>query len=129
MTFEIRVDYRAPSKEWLFLGAGWEPARDVRGVYITDPAAELVLDNRILSRERPSLLRLTFSMAERADVDAIMVRASGIFGSKQTIIQKVKQTAMEIHPLFSNVFGHPLVIILQPAFGPNKELPVSPGTL
>jgi hypothetical protein len=42
--FEICVDYRAPSQEWLFLGNGWG-VRDVRGSYLSSAEAEIIIHN------------------------------------------------------------------------------------
>ena len=92
MTFELRVVYTAPSKETVFLGAGWEPARDVRGAFISEPVGELLIERRALSGSHASQLALTFSMATRAAVDAMVVRASGMFGSSHVIVQKSLKT-------------------------------------
>ena len=117
MTFLLRVDYTAPSKEYLFLGAGWEPARDVRGAFISGPGAELIIGNWALSRNFAAQLTLTFSMATRAAVDAMLVRANGAFGSRQVIVQKSRQTRMVLSPLIADPMRSYLRIILEPAFG------------
>src|SRR6266566_1983871 len=99
MTFDLSVDYRAPSREQVFLGAGCEPARDVRGAFISGPSAELLIGNWALSRTLPSQLTLIFSMPTRAAVDAMVVRAGGTFGSIHVIVEKFQQTQMVISPL------------------------------
>jgi hypothetical protein len=129
MTFELRVDYKAPSREQLFLGAGWEPARDVRGAFISGPAGELLIGNGALSRNYASQLTLAFSMATRAAVDAMMVRASGTFGSSHVIVQKSQQARLVISPLFADPNRSYVRIMLEPAFGPSGTIPESPGTM
>jgi len=59
-TFVLKTDYRAPSREQLFLGTGWEPTRDVRGAFISAPKAELLIENWALSRNFAS--ELTFDI-------------------------------------------------------------------
>jgi hypothetical protein len=61
-TFELRVSYNAPSKERIFLGVGWGSA-DVRGAYLSAPAADLQIENWALSERFPSELCLGFSMS------------------------------------------------------------------
>jgi hypothetical protein len=129
MTFLLRVDYTAPSKEHLFLGAGWEPARDVRGAFISGPGAELIIGNWALSRNFAAQLTLTFSMANRAAVDAMLVRANGPFGSSHVIVQKSEQTRMVLSPLLADPVRSYLRIILEPAFGPNESIPESFATI
>jgi hypothetical protein len=122
MTFELRIDYKAPSKEHVFLGNGWEPARDVRGAFISGPAAELIIDDWVLSRNFASQLTLTFSMATRSAVDAMVVRASGIFGSSRVIVQKSRQSQMIIPGLYANPRRTYVRILLRPAFGPSETI-------
>jgi hypothetical protein len=102
MTLKLKVDYKSPSREQLFLGAGWEPTRDVRGAFISGPAGELLIGNWALSPYYASQLTLAFSMTNRAAVDAMMVRASGAFGSSHVIVQKSLQARLVLSPLFAD---------------------------
>jgi hypothetical protein len=129
MTFELKVDYKAPSREQSFLGAGWEPARDVRGVFISGPAGELLIGNWALSRDYASQLTLAFSMSSRAAIDAMMVRASGTFGSSHVLVQKSQQARLGISPLFADPNRSYVRIMLEPAFGPSGTIPTSPATM
>jgi hypothetical protein len=129
MTLKLKVDYKAPSREQLFLGAGWEPARDVRGAFISGPAGELLIGNWALSVYYASQLTLAFSMTNRAAVDAMMVRASGAFGSSHVIVQKSLQARLVISPLFADPSRSYVRIILEPAFGPSGTIPESPATM
>lgn len=56
MVLDIRVVYKPPSKEWLFLGFGWGAVRDLRGPYLTTPLAEIVIGNWALSQTVASTL-------------------------------------------------------------------------
>jgi hypothetical protein len=129
MTFELRVNYRVPSKESLFLGAGWELARDAHGAYISEPAAEILIGNWALSRDYPSTLKLVLSMSRRANVDGMLVRASGLFGLAQTFVQKSRQSSILAFPLFSESFRNASAILLRPTFGPEKYIEGTPGTM
>jgi hypothetical protein len=129
MTFTLKIVYQAPSKEQLFLAAGWEPARDVRGAFISGVFGELLIGNWALSREAASQLVLTFSMASRAAVDAMTVRAIGPFGARTTLVKKPQQTRMIIFPLFADPARSPTRILLQPSFGPSETIPESPATI
>ena len=122
-TFVLKTDYRAPSREQLFLGTGWEPTRDVRGAFISAPKAELLIENWALSRNFASELTLIFAMSSRAAVDAMMVYAAGDFGTAQVMVRKFQQTAMVIIPLFPSVTGGHVPITLQPSFGPSETIP------
>ena len=128
MTFELHISYKAPSKEWIFLGAGWS-GRDIRGPYISEPAAWLDIENWALSQKFPSKLILVFSMSHRAEVDAMVVRAVGAFGQSHVIVGKHKQASMTISPCFRDPVLNSAKIILQPTFGPNNVIPVSGGTI
>lgn len=128
MTFELRVNYKAPSKEWIFLGAGWS-GRDIRGPYISEPAAWLDIENWALSQKFPSKLILMFSMSHRAGVEAMVVRAAGVFGQSHVIVGKHKQASMTISPCFRDPMLNSVQIILQPTFGPNNVIPVSASTI
>jgi hypothetical protein len=129
MTFELPVSYKAPSTEWIFLGAGWGAARDVRGAYISEPAAWLHIENWALSQKSPSKLILVFSMSHRAEVDAIVVRAIGAFGQSHVIVGKYQQASMTISPCFRDPVLNFARILLQPTFGPSNVISISGGTI
>jgi hypothetical protein len=129
MGFVLRVDYRAPSKEQLFLGRGWEPARDVRGAFISDPTAEVRIENWVLSPRLPSELILTFSMATRSAVDAMIVYARGEFGSTHIIVGKHEPSRMCISRLFSCRAGNQVRIVLEPSFRATGMIEEGPGTM
>ena len=128
MTFELHISYKAPSKEWIFLGAGWS-GRDIRGLYISEPAAWLDIENWALSQKFPSKLILVFSMSHRAEVDAMVVRAVGAFGQSHVIVGKHKQASMTISPCFRDPVLNFARIILQPTFGPSNSISNALGTI
>jgi hypothetical protein len=128
MTFEVRISYKAPSKEWIFLGAGWS-SRDVRGPYISETVAWLDIDNWALSQKFPSKLILVFSMSNRAEVDAMVIRAAGAFGQSHVIVGKHKQASMTISPCFRDPVLNFARIMLQPTFGPSNIISNSLGTM
>lgn len=129
MTFELRVSYKFPSKEWIFLGAGWGGVRDVRGAYISEPTAWLHIENWALSQKFPSKLILVFSMSHRAEVDAMVVRAIGSFGQSHVIIGKHQQASMTISPCLRDPVLNFARILLQPTFGPSNAISISGGTI
>ena len=61
--FYLENGLHAPSKEQLFLGSGWEPARDVRGAFISDGKTELLIGSWALLRKFASGLTLTLSLS------------------------------------------------------------------
>jgi hypothetical protein len=105
------------------------PARDVRGAYISGPAGELLIGNWALSRNFASRLTLAFSMATRAAVDAMMVRASCTFGSTHVLVQKSQRVRLVISPLFVDPNRSYVRIMLEPTFGPSENIPASAGTM
>jgi hypothetical protein len=115
-TFELRVSYEAPSREGIFLGAGWGPA-DIRGPYLSAPAADLQIENWALSQRYPSELRLLFSMSNRAAVEGMIVRATGAFGQAQVMVAKTKPNSMKISPIFRDPVLNYAYILLEPTFG------------
>jgi hypothetical protein len=115
-TFELRVSYKAPSKERIFLGAGWGPA-DIHGAYLSSAAADLQIENWALSQRIPSELCLVFSMSNRASVEGMMVRARGRFGQTQVMVGKNKLTLMRISPIFRDPLLNFAYIFLEPTFG------------
>jgi hypothetical protein len=126
--FEICVDYRAPSQEWLFLGNGWG-VRDVRGPYLSASEAEIIIYNWALSRSSPSTLRLTLSLSSRAEVNALFVRARGEFGTSQCIVGKIKHSIMTISPLLGNDANYSTIIKLWSVFRPDENIPISQGRI
>jgi hypothetical protein len=119
MTFEVRIDYRAPSRERLFLGDGWG-VRDVRGPYLSAPEATFILHSWALSRTLPSKLTLTLSLSDRAEVNALFVIASGGFGTARCIVAKVQQSIMTISPLLATDGWNSTVIKLYSTFHANE---------
>ena len=79
MVLNIHVIYKAPSRELLFLGTGWG-GRDIRGPYLSEMGAEIIIGNWALSQRIPSRVELTLSVSNRCEVDALFVRATGVFG-------------------------------------------------
>ena len=125
--FELYVDYRAPSREWLFLGYGWG-VRDVRGPYLSTPEAEIVLYNWALSQNLPSTLTLSFSLARRAQVNAVLVRAQGDFGRTECIVPKFGKATMTISSLRANIYLNPKIIKLSSVFHLDEQIATLPGT-
>jgi hypothetical protein len=128
MTFELHVSYKVPSKEWIFLGAGWG-IRDIRGPYISQPAAYLHIENWALSQIFPSKLILMFSMSHRAAVDAMVVRAVGAFGQSHVILGKHRQASMTISPCVRDPVLNFASILLHPTFGPGNDISISGDTI
>ena len=116
LTLELRVSYKAPSRERIFLGAGWGPA-DIRGAYLSAAAADLQIENWALSQRIPSDLCLVFSMSNRAAVEGMIVCASGAFGQTQVIVGKAKPTLMKISPIFRDPLLNFAYIFLEATFG------------
>ena len=87
MVLNIHVIYKAPSRELLFLGTGWG-GRDIRGPYLSETGAEIIIGNWALSQRIPSRVELTLTVSNRCEVDALFVRATGVFGSTQTLVKK-----------------------------------------
>jgi hypothetical protein len=113
----------------MFLGAGWGRVRDVRGAYISEPTAYLHIENWALSQQFPSKLILVFSMSHRAEVDAMVVRAFGVFGQRQVIVGKHKQASMTISPCLRDSILNFERIMLQPTFGPSNVISITGGTI
>ena len=90
LVFDVQVVYKAPSKEELFLGFGWG-SRDVRGPYLSAEAAEIIIPNWALSSEIASTVKLSLSVSNRCKVDALIVRATGVFGSAQKLVKEKRR--------------------------------------
>lgn len=78
MAFYMLVDYRAPSKERLFLEQGFG-ARDVKGPYILCQQAVLLVESWALSPVFETLIRLTLGLSSRAP-DSATVRMESQWG-------------------------------------------------
>jgi hypothetical protein len=127
MPLDINVDYKAPSWERLFLGTGWG-GRDVRGPYISGTTAEIVIDNWALSAKTPATVKLTLSVSNRCEVDALFVRATGAFGSVQRLVKRNEEAILTITKIFAEP-SRSYVILLEPTFGVNNIIAATPGTI
>jgi hypothetical protein len=128
MVLDIHVIYRTPSRERLFLGRGWGGVRDVRGPFLFAAAAEIVIDNWALSRKMASTVKLTLSVSNRCEVDALFIRATGAFGSAQTLVRKNDETIFTLSGIFADAVGYGTVIMLEPAFGPGSGILKTAGS-
>lgn len=127
MLFKIHVIYKAPSREQLFLGDGWS-ARDIRGPY-SGAAAEIVINNWALSSTLASTLKLTLSVSNRCEVDALFVRATGAFGSAQTLVKRNDEAVLTLSNIFADPVRDHTVIVLEPTFGPGSGGATTAGSL
>jgi hypothetical protein len=127
MPLDINVDYKAPSWERLFLGTGWG-GRDIRGPYISGTTAEIVIDNWALSAKTPATVKLTLSVSNRCEVDALFVRATGAFGSVQRLVKRNEEAILTITKIFAEP-SRSYVILLEPTFGVNNIIAATPGTI
>jgi hypothetical protein len=128
MPLDINVDYKAPSWERLFLGTGWG-GRDIRGPYISGTTAEIVIDNWALSAKTPATVKLTLSVSNRCEVDALFVRATGAFGSVQRLVKRNEEAILTITKIFAEPSRRYVVILLEPTFGVNNIIAATPGTI
>jgi hypothetical protein len=128
MVIDIHVIYRAPSRERLFLGRGWGGVRDVRGPYLSAAAGEIVIDNWALSPKLASTVKLILSVSNRCEVDALFVRATGAFGSAQTLVRKNDEAIFSLSEIFADPVGNATVIMLEPAFGPGSGILETAGS-
>ena len=126
--FCIHVIYKAPSQEQLFLGYGWS-ARDVRGASLAEKIAELIIDNWALSPTSASTIKLTLSVSNRCEVDAMFVRATGAFGSAQTLVKRNDEAALTLRNIFADPVCDHTVVVLEPTFGPGSGIARSAGSL
>jgi hypothetical protein len=128
MVLDINVDYKAPSWERLFLGNGWG-GRDIRGPYISATTAEIVIDNWALSPKTAATVKLTLSVSNRCEVDALFVRAIGVFGSIQSLVKRNEEATLTISNVFADSIKRKAVILLRPTFGVNDIIAATPGTI
>lgn len=98
--FSLSVDYRAPSKEIVFLAEGWG-IRDVRGPYITRDKAFLRISEEFLSATVPSTLRLSLELSNRCSTEGLVVRFEGIFGNRGLLLARNKSADI----IFENVLA------------------------
>lgn len=129
MVFDLHVIYKSPSTEWLFLGVGWGGVRDVRGVYLSASAAEIVINNWALLPEIASTIKLTLSVSNRCEVDALFVRATGAFGSAQTFVKRNGAAILTMCEIFADPIHNHTTIVLEPTFGPSSAIAKTAGTL
>jgi hypothetical protein len=126
--FTLTVDYRAPSRESLFLGAGWG-IRDLRGPYLSAPEAEILIDNWALSATVPSILTITLSISGRATVNGVFVRENSAFGSAQCIVANDRRSLLTMPPLFVNPRGSSVIIKVLCLFSANTRVHAAPSTI
>ena len=120
MVLNIHVNYKPPSKERLFLGAGWGGVRDVRGPYLSGLHAEVVIENWILSEKIPSTVYLALEVTNACTVDALFVNATNEIGVSQVLIKRNGQNILTISGILANRSKHNAVITLEPTFGGKK---------
>jgi len=128
MGLDIHVVYKLPGWERLFLGTGWG-GRDIRGPYINGTAAEIVIDNWALSPKAASQVKLTLSVSNRCEVDALFVRATGPFGSVQSLVQKNEEATLTLSDIFADPTRNSVLIVLETTFGANDKIATTPGTI
>jgi hypothetical protein len=128
MVLDINVYYKAPSRERLFLGNGWG-GQDVRGPYINGTRAQILIDNWALSLKTAATVKLTLSVTNRCEVDALFVRAIGVFGSAQSLVKRNEEATLTISNIFSDPIRKHAVILLEPTFGVNDIIAATPGTI
>jgi len=129
MVFAIHVIYKAPSTERLFLGTGWGGVRFARGPYLSVAPAEIVIDNWALSSKLPATVKLTLSVSNRCEVDALFVRATGAFGSAQTLVKRNDEAILTLCDIFSDPIRNRTVVMLEPTFGPGSGIAATGGSL
>jgi hypothetical protein len=128
MVFNIHVIYKVPSQERLFLGNGWG-IRDVRGPYLAAPTADIIIDNWALSSKVPSTVKLTLSVSNLCEVDALFVRATGAFGSGQTLVKRNDEAVLTLSDVFADPMHDHTAIVVEPTFGPRDKIATTAGTI
>jgi hypothetical protein len=128
MVLNIHVIYKAPSRELLFLGTGWG-VRDVRGPYLSEMGAEIIIGNWALSQRIPSRVELTLSVSNRCEVDALFVRATGLSGSAQTLVKKNEEAILILTGILADRLRDHAAIVLQSTFGVNDRIAATPGSI
>lgn len=102
--FSLRINYRAPSTETIFLKNGFGGVRDVRGPYITETEAELEFPNEVFSQYNPSLLSISFELSNRAPLDAIILSFHGDLPRQDNLIVR-RNSECTVH--FPNIMKPP----------------------
>jgi hypothetical protein len=128
MVINIHVVYKAPSRERLFLGNGWG-IRDVRGPYLSATTADIIIDNWALSPKAPSTVKLTLSVSNLCEIDALFVRATGAFGSEQTLVKRNDEAILTLTNILSDPIRDHTVIVIDPTFGPGDKIAATAGTI
>jgi hypothetical protein len=128
MAVEIRIDYKAPSWERLFLGNGWG-GRDIRGPYMAGTTAQIVIDNWASSAKTAATVKLTLSVSNRCEVDALFVRATGSFGSVRGLVKRNEEDILTISKIFAEPLGKHSLIVLESTFGANDIITATPGNI
>jgi hypothetical protein len=128
MVLNVHVIYKAPSRERLFLGAGWG-GRDIRGPYLSEAGAEIIIGNWVLSQKTPSKVELTLDVSNRCEVDALFVRATGMFGSIQTSVKRNEETILTLSGILADPGRNHVLIFLQSTFGPRDAIMATPGSV
>jgi len=101
MRFELRIDYRSPSQEKLFLGIGWG-IRDVRGPYLNANEGRICISPWALSPVMPSVISLQFGMSNRAILQAVSLQAAGDFWVRSCFLERNKSAEL----LIEGIVGH-----------------------
>lgn len=86
-TFALEVDYRASSREDLFLASGWG-IRDVGGPYIMSSSAMIIIPNWGLSNQHASIISLMLALSNRSPVDALLISVMSSRNSTNYFISK-----------------------------------------
>lgn len=128
MVLNILVIYKTPSQERLFLGDGWG-IRDVRGPYLSAPTADIIIGNWALSPKVPSTVKLTLSVSNLCEVDALFVRATGAFGWAQTIVKRNNEAILTLPNILANPLRNHTAIVIEPTFGPRDKIAATAGTI
>jgi hypothetical protein len=128
MVLNIHIIYKAPSQQRLFLGNGWG-IRDVRGPYLSALTADIIIDNWALSPKVPSTVKLTWSVSNLCEVDAMFVRATGAFGSEQTLVKRNDEAILTLTNIVADPMRDHTVIVIEPTFGPDDKIAATAGTI
>jgi hypothetical protein len=90
-TCYLTVDYRAPSRERMFLDGSWG-ARDVRGPYLMNPVGYLHKFDELLSMRYPSNILLTLTLSNRCPAPSVLVEVSTELSTVSQRIEKNKSS-------------------------------------
>ena len=113
MQFELKIDYRSPSQERLFLGSGWG-IRDVRGPYLNASEGRICISPCVLSPVKPSVISLQFGMSNSALLDAVSLQATGDFGVKSCFLERNNATELIIEDIVRHQHGEYVICIMHP---------------